>query len=970
MENSLQLITLALKKLISQLSPKTTPLSFLLVIGKSSQGKTELLKQSGLSAVPGLDEEQVALFYNHKGIILELSESWLNRSKNLLTFSLKQINRVHATVKISGLIFCIDTSEPLLIEPVNLVAWCKTQSHLYENFMKALGYSVPVALVFTKLDTLAGFCEFFQTEHVQDLKSPLGFSLDQAFSQSKIMEHYQLQFHKMIEMLGQKIIAKLHPARSNIKRSLIREFPLQLASLRIPIQTLIKQLSASSYPIHKIYFTSARQGGQSIDKLNQKIKTGIELAGPDTFSQSNNFHPYFLDGAIQDFQEETRRYKKRFSSYEKTSATLLALACILGSGLIIYMHIQTSSLLDGASKELLAYESNKNKTSALYHLSQAETQLGLISSSLVPHPKLSQLKQQMHLITKDKLHDNFVPDLLNILESILTSSSTSYMAKYDALKIYIMLNEPKHYSEKEISNWFNAYWKSNQSITFTDQQKFLLLKTLKQPLQNQTINPQVITDTRNYLNALPAAYFYYSLAKNQFQTALQPVKIEGMQLAVQDMPFYFTKEGFKATLPGLPAIAEKLKSENWVLMRVDIDNLAEILKEAYCSDYANWWKNFMQHSSPNHYHTLTEARKVTEEISKNQSIIHLVKLIQKNTAPEVSSDSTLFNQKIANHFSAINLTTDTAIHETNEAINELEKVLTTLSLIDDKGKAIFELTSNRFTGASSSDPVSLLYTKSRQLPEPLGAWSKQIADESWYLLISQSRLYLNNLWEQQVFKTFEQSIAKRYPFDAEQTEEVTLENFNVFFAPQGKLMQFVTNYLKPFLDMQNAQWKPKELNGYALPISNDLMNELIRANVISNMFFPNNSASSSIDFSLQKINLDPVVSSFKLTIGNQSILDNQTSENNQDFSWPSENASLKLNSIEGNHFSLNETGLWAFFKILQKVNVLVDDQDSSSLQILFEVNGNSGRYLLKTQNQINPFSPGVLSGFKLMKALA
>jgi len=52
------------------------------------------------------------------------------------------------------------------------------------------------------------------------------------------------------------------------------------------------------------------------------------------------------------------------------------------------------------------------------------------------------------------------------------------------------------------------------------------------------------------------------------------------------------------------------------------------------------------------------------------------------------------------------------------------------------------------------------------------------------------------------------------------------------------------------------------------------------------------------------------------------------------------------------------------------VNVLVDDQNSANLEILFEINGNSGRYLLKTQNQVNPFIPGVLSGFGLKENIA
>lgn len=131
------------------------------------------------------------------------------------------------------------------------------------------------------------------------------------------------------------------------------------------------------------------------------------------------------------------------------------------------------------------------------------------------------------------------------------------------------------------------------------------------------------------------------------------------------------------------------------------------------------------------------------------------------------------------------------------------------------------------------------------------------------------------------------------------------------------------------------------------------------------MFFPNQSNTSQIEFSLQKISLDPVVSRLQLSIGDHSLQDTQDSDSMTRFNWPQSNAKLVLNSIEGKHYELEEVGPWAFFKMLQKVNVLVDEDDPGSLQILFEVNGNSGRYLLKTQNEVNPFTPGILNGFAL-----
>ena len=154
-----------------------------------------------------------------------------------------------------------------------------------------------------------------------------------------------------------------------------------------------------------------------------------------------------------------------------------------------------------------------------------------------------------------------------------------------------------------------------------------------------------------------------------------------------------------------------------------------------------------------------------------------------------------------------------------------------------------------------------------------------------------------------------------------------------------------------------------------MPISSETLDEIIRANIITNMFFPNYSDQSKIEFSLQKISLDPVVANLNLEIGSTTLTDNQGSESFVRFIWPQNNAKLSLNSIEGNHYELAEQGNWAIFKLLEKVNVLIDEQDSSNLQILFEVNSNSGRYLLKSNNQVNPFTPGILNGFTLNDAI-
>nr|HAT8713623.1 type VI secretion protein IcmF [Legionella jordanis] len=973
MDTSLNSLCGALNKILGYLKPQHNAISFIILTGKTHQGKSALLRQTKLNHYPLETEANAQFYYNQNGVILELGESWINQSDRLLDHSLKQLNRCHKTVRITGLMLCVDGSELLLTEPVQLIQHCKSHAQLLERFGQALGYTVDVAIVLSKLDALSGFCDFFQADHLTDLNKPLGFSLSTVVQRNKFLDYYRYKFDQMLEVLSQQTINKLHPARSTVKRTLIREFPLQLASLRVPIQSIIQNLSVQLFRIQAIYFTSAEQGGLTVDKLNKKIQHEYALSVQDKFPQSNNYRAYFIEGAIHAFQEQTKRF---------TAQTSITQKCLLGLGAgilslsliwVVKQHVKTSRLLDEASKELITYETflgqANDKTSALYHLSRAVNRLQQIPNSILSVASVEQLKSQLYNNSKHRLQEDFLPELLSAVEHVILDPAQTQTARYQALKIYLMLGEPQHFSEAEVTHWFQDYWKANHQEHSMHKRLILLQHALRQPMQPIAINRQLVLDARNYLNALPATYLYYTLAKHNFPSSKQTINVQGFDLAAREIPAYFSKEGFKTVIASLPGIAAQLQRENWVLARQDLNELHAQLEQAYCFEYLTWWQNFVRRTKPLHYQDYQQGRQLTQELHRSNALSQLVNLIQKQTAPDPNENSALFNQKIANEFTNLNLLSGTAVNDLNQDVNELEKFLTTLSLVNDQGKTAFNLTKARFQGGSSSDALSTLYQKARQLPEPVASWVKQVADDTWFIFINESKQYINRQWQQIVFEEYQNSIANRYPLDASKNIEVSLNDFDHFFSPHGTLNGFVANYLKPFLDTSTPQWQPKEVNGYVMPISNDLTNELIRANVITNMFFTPDAEKSKIEFSLQKINLDPVVANLQLTLGKTTLTDNQSTESLTQFSWPVSDAKLRLDSIEGNHFELEETGPWAFFKMLQKVNVLVDSEDSASLQILFEVNGNSGRYLLKTQNQINPFSPGILTGFILKETV-
>lgn len=974
MDKSLHALCDALKKILWQLKPQNNALSFLILTGKDNQGKKTLLRQSHLEHC-AVDAERVAdIYYNQHGVIVELGESWLNHSKNLLQYTLKQLNRCHRTLRISGIVLCVDINDLLISEPLQFAEHSKAHTQLLTRFGLSLNYRIDTAIIFTKLDALAGFCEFFQNEHATELKKPLGFSLDWTTREGKIHNNYKAQFEQFIEVLGQQVIHKMHPARSSVKRTLIREFPLQLASLGRAIQVFIQALSPKLFRVQSLYFTSGEQGGLSVDRLNKKIQHEYALTVQDKFPQSINHRAYFIEGALYAFQMHTKRHPPQITLHHKWATGVIAGAVSLSLILMATQYLKSTRSLDKVSQELIAYDAlvgkNQADPSALYHLAKASSAIEHLKANAIFLPSIQQLKTQINLHTKQNLQGNFLPTMLADIEQTIIDTRQSQAARYQALKIYLMLGEPTQFSQPDVLAWFRDHWK-NDSTPENLQKKLTLLKqALRQPLQPININRQIVSDVRNYLNALPASYLYYTLAKDNFSKEHQSLVVEGFELADKELPVYFTKSGFRDVIAQLPAIGAQLQEDNWVLARQDLKDLPTLLQQAYCYEYVVWWQNFMRRSLPLHFQDYQQARQLMQSLHQSDAITKLVELIQQQTSPELGEKAGLFNQEIASKFTELSLMSHSAVQDLTLNMHELEKFITTLSVVNDQGRTAFTLAKARFEGDTLANPLSALYSHVRQLPEPISSWTKQVADDTWFILINEARNHINQQWQQTVMRDYQYSIARRYPFDATQTQEVAIADFDRFFSRHGVLNNFIDQYLKPFLDTSQAQWQLKELNNYVLPISVDMINELIRANVISNMFFPEQSETSKIEFSLQKLNLDPVVANLQLVIGNTKLSDSQESDSLTHFHWPQANARLTLNSIEGNHYELEEIGPWAFFKMLQKVNVLVDEQDSSNLQILFEVNGNSGRYALKTQNQINPFIPGILNGFVLNESIA
>lgn len=972
MDKPLKILCDQLKKIITRLKPQQNALSLVIVTGKTRQGKSALLRQSRLEEV-FVSNNLPAIYYNNAGIFLEMDETWLNEQELLLQHTLKQINHCYKGVKISGLLFCMDLNSLLKTDTDVVTDSRQEHIHFLTRFGTSLGYPVNTSIMITKMDSLAGFSEFYQSDHISETTKPSGFSLHSTTSKNGKKEHFIQAFNAFVESVDEQVIHKMHPARSTLKRNLIREFPLQLTSLRVPLQSLIQQIPAALFSLDAIYFSSAEQGGVTTDRLNRKIEHEFALAVQDTFPLAINYRPWFIEGALLHIQKQTLQPPLITSRMQKTLIPVTVSLVAITIMLFGYNHYKTTNILDEVHYQLQLYERDVRKNQpvpeTLSRLMQARDKLDALPWLHVSSAKVRQLKQQLTHAAQHKLERDFLPALAARLEQVLTHPDTSFVLRYQALKIYLMAADPRYFDSKKIIAWFQENWKGS-NVPLTGREQRLLKQAFEHPLANFPIKNQLVTDARNYLNALPTGYLFYTLARETFPKEMQPIAIQGFHVPVENLPWFYTRTGFKEMMRYLTDASRSFQTENWVLARQDLPSLEMLLLQTYAREYTAFWKNMMKNTRLRNFHTLQEAKEITSTLQKEKSFVTFLQMIKHHTSPDLEQVDSWFNQSVSPEFTDINLLSRTSTRELMLSLAELEKYVTTLAVMGQAEKTAFQLARARFMSQNRTDPVSQLYEQSRLLPEPMASFAKQLADDTWSLLLSQARQHINTQWKETVYREYQLHIAGRYPLDAMREQEISLDDFNRFFSNQGALHVFIEEYVKPFLDTSTALWKPKNLNGFALPIREEVLQELIRANIISTMFFSPLETQAKINFSLQKISLDPVIASLQLDIGNVSLKDTHKTESFTQFTWPGNRvARLHLKAIDGNHYEIKEEGVWALFRLLEKVNVVVDNDDSTSLQIFFEVNSNSGRYLLKTMNPVNAFVPGVLNGFVLNEVL-
>ena len=164
----------------------------------------------------------------------------------------------------------------------------------------AFGVRLPVYVLLTKIDLLAGFTEFFDTADAKAREQVWGHTFAHGADPAPApADGFNAAFDGLLTRLNDRLLSRVQDEADMQRRGVVFAFPQQVASLREPLARLLQLIGRETRfettPLLRgFYFTSGVQDGRPIDRLLTAIASRFDLAAPARGRDAAVGRSYFL----------------------------------------------------------------------------------------------------------------------------------------------------------------------------------------------------------------------------------------------------------------------------------------------------------------------------------------------------------------------------------------------------------------------------------------------------------------------------------------------------------------------------------------------------------------------------------------------------------------------------------------------------------------------------------------------------
>ena len=891
------------------------------------------------------------------------------------------------------------------------------QSWHFQNISERLSelkakqtHTAPIYLLLTKADCLAGFSEYFDDLSPEEREQPWGLSFteDELSSSQTLLDTFTLKFNGLIQNLNERLMARLHSERDWHRRSSIKDFPLQIESLKKTLSYFLhKQLdnftALSTFVLRGIYFTSALPEEHVIDRLLKPLSQGFSLThytrpvlAPqrqvrESFFIKNLFRRVILsDQRIFTLQKSINEFKSKL--WQRRSV-LTASACVVIAAFIYWGYHVSQNINNVAIAEKAITRYQFLTTEAPKDLSPQQSFAALESLFTMQNaldkaklPKILQWASQNKDLSAQRkttvaigLQKILAWQLTQILQQELDRKNPSPAVIYGALKTYQAINAPKQFEKNYAQNWLAQYWQN----TFQPNEKALALiqSELKNlpSLPKVSLAPTLLRKAYNNLMQQPPEKLAMAIVGSDYALTHPPliIKLPTAKTVFQfkrdadnySIPAEFTKQNFMAIYDQeLPKSLKQLKDaqsifKDHIFPSFDENEALQKARDAYMAQYIATWQTVAQSMQ---LEDSTDLNKIEASLGQildaRSTLATFLKTIQDNTnvlyqgLPTPISLAFLYTT-----LSPANTVDKDWYHD----LSRLNHLISSVNSAPHPAEKAFLLTQYRMTHMTEVDIFSDLDEKATALPPLWKSWSQQLAKESWLGLLQQSQNYMTTAWQERVWPSYNKNIAQHFPIDADAKVDITANDFEAFFAPKGTFNLYMTQYLDAFIDKSDpTQWKVKTRDNAGIDLSPATLQALRQSDLITQLFFSKGPHLAPVQLAFIPT-LPKGIKTVTIVANGKSTEYNHQKAAPVSLTWPHNNNTLNLSitNAADETQTVQADGLWAWIKLINQAKL---KPTTTATEIIFSLpkdSKDSVQYTLASlTTPINPFVPGLLQG--------
>ncbi len=545
-------------------------LPWYVMVGPPGAGKTTALRHSGL-VFPYLDPTGGGVrgvggtrncdwWFTNEAILLDTAGRYTTESDDhdeWMAF-LEQLLKYRAEKPLNGVVIAVSISELLDASDDQIQDTGRKIRARIDEMQTTLKEVLPVYVLFTKVDLIAGFSEFFGDLKKSERGQAWGATIRLDTDKREPGKLFDGEFDTLVERLHTRGLKRMALERNREVKEKVYQFPLEFAAIRRSLSdflaTAFAPTAGQASPILRgFYFTSGVQEGKPLDRVVGAMGRAFGLRGSvnedaaaPVESKSFFLRDVFMGVVFPDqvlasrTEAEIRRIRRERILFA-VAAAFIALLFMIPSIISFWNNRQlvkeTAAISDGAKN--VDWQGQGSAIDKVEKLDKLRDRVELLYVNKEKGPPMGYgfpmyQGDKLYVATRDQYVDSLrrgfvLPTRDALADKLNRATGDKYLEDYNNLKTYLLLDDKIHLQDngdwekgRLTQAWVEVLRRSTNEPEADLKAKvaphvaFYVDLLRNNEISGEKLDKPLIDKTRDRLTRVPDATRYY----DQFVTVL------------------------------------------------------------------------------------------------------------------------------------------------------------------------------------------------------------------------------------------------------------------------------------------------------------------------------------------------------------------------------------------------------------------------------------------------------------------